>query len=493
MLPGSGDRSALTIGPGGAELAEELGLDLLGLLEASVAKGIAGEITAISVPGSEVPSDDRANPALELVLLVGVGLASPADLRRAGAAVARRTSGAGAVATSIPTVLPSEDGLGAFVEGVVLGSFGFTLRTGEDRRNPAAKLVLACSPDPDRDALERALAVAGASWQARMLATVPPNIKSPEWLAEQAVRAAKRTGLTATVWDEKRLEAEGFGGLVAVGRASATPPRMVQLGYSPGKRAASSASKGRRRAHVVLVGKGITFDSGGLNIKPGEGMVTMKRDMTGAAVVLAVLAALPDVDCPVRVTGLLPIAENAVGAAAMRPGDVIRQYAGRTTEVTNTDAEGRLVLADALQYAVARLKPTLLVDVATLTGAIKVALGQRIGGYFATDDVLGRRLEEAGAAAGEPLWRMPLAEEYEPKLFSPVADAINAPTSAQAVTAALFLRHFTGGLPWAHLDLASVGDAVKDEFEWTEGPTGFGARLLLHWLGSPDPVAGIRC
>ena len=220
-------------------------------------------------------------------------------------------------------------------------------------------------------------------------------------------------------------------------------------------------------------------------------MVTMKRDMTGAAVVAAVMAALPDVDCPVRVTGLLPMAENAVSGTSMRPGDVIKQYGGRTTEVTNTDAEGRLVLADGLAYAVDKLDPDALVDIATLTGAVKVALGEHTGGLFANDEALAGHLDASGARAGEPVWRMPLSAEYESKLASKVADADNAPGGPGAIMAALFLQHFTGGLPWAHLDIASVGDAPKDNFEWTEGPTGFGPRLLLDWLSSEAPTEGV--
>jgi leucyl aminopeptidase len=265
------------------------------------------------------------------------------------------------------------------------------------------------------------------------------------------------------------------------------PPRFVRLDYRP------RARRGARKApHVVLVGKGITFDTGGLNIKPGESMINMKRDMTGAAVVLAVMAALADVGCAIRVTGLLCIAENSIGGAAMRPGDVLRHYGGRTTEVVNTDAEGRLVLADGLAWATDKLDPDVLVDVATLTGGIKVALGLETGGLFASDDGLAAALVRAGRDAGEPLWRMPLADEYAEKLSSKVADAINAPLMAQAITAALFLRPFTAGLPWAHLDLASVGDALEERFEWTTGPTGFGARLLLRWLGSDDPLDGLE-
>jgi leucyl aminopeptidase len=204
------------------------------------------------------------------------------------------------------------------------------------------------------------------------------------------------------------------------------------------------------------------------------------------------MGALAELDCPVRVTGLMPCAENSVGASSMRPGDVLRQYGGRTTEVTNTDAEGRLVLADAMAYAVAELQPDVLVDVATLTGAMKIALGQKTGGFFSTDDALADLLRAASLASGEPLWRMPLVAEYEERLASKIADADNAvPGPGGAITAALFLQHYSGGLPWAHLDLASVGDSPTDSFEYTKGATGFGARVLLHWLEMRDPLAGV--
>jgi leucyl aminopeptidase len=374
----------------------------------------------------------------------------------------------------------------AFIDGATLGSFGFSMHRDGPKERPVGKIVLALTPDVEATStrLHQAVATAGAAWHARLLASVPSNIKTPTWLAEQAVTAAEAAGLKATVLDEKQLADRGFGGVVGVGQGAATPPRFVQLDYKPAKGA-------RKAPHVVLVGKGITFDSGGLSIKPGQSMVSMKRDMTGAGVVAAVMAALPAIDCRLRVTGLLPIAENAVGANSMRPGDVITQYGGRTTEVTNTDAEGRLVLADGLAYAVDKLEPDVLVDIATLTGGIKVALGEHTGGLFANHDGLAALLDEAGAGAGEPLWRMPLCEEYESKLASKVADSDNAPGGPPAITAALFLQHYTGGLPWAHLDIASVGDAPKDNFEWTEGPTGFGARLLLRWLGSAEPLAGV--
>jgi leucyl aminopeptidase len=313
---------------------------------------------------------------------------------------------------------------------------------------------------------------------------VPSNLKSPEWLAQQARDLAHEHGLGSEVWDEKKLAKQGFGGILGIGQGSATPPRLIRLDYTP-------PSRGRRAPRVVLVGKGITFDSGGLSIKPGESMSTMKRDMTGGAVVMAVLAALGGLGCTLRVTGLVPAAENAVSGTSLRPGDVVTQYGGRTTEVLNTDAEGRVVLADAMAYAVNNLDPAVIVDVATLTGAMKVALGQHLGGYFANDDALAARLLEAGAEAGEPLWRMPLEADYEDTLTSSVADAKNNPGGPGAITAALFLQHYAGGVPWAHLDIASAGDAPKDSFEWTAGPTGFGARALLTWLTGPEPLAGI--
>ncbi|HET8562198.1 MAG TPA: leucyl aminopeptidase family protein [Marmoricola sp.] len=465
------------LGPGSDALSEDLDVDLLAILEQDGAQGLPGEVTAVPVPGA-VPNHD-----LDVVLLVGVGDGGADALRKAGAALARRTRDQEAVATSLPAV-SGDEGLVAFVEGMVLGSFGFHLRSAGPKRLPVRRVVV-CNVTPDDPAvLDRALALAGAGWRSRTLCTVPSNIKNPPWLAAEAEEVAEASGLAVRVWDERALERDGFGGILAVGRASATPPRLVRLEHRPARRA-------RKAPHVVLVGKGITFDSGGLSIKPGEAMVNMKRDMTGAAVVLAVMAALRELDCPLRVTGLLCLAENAIDGDALRPGDVIRHYGGRTTEVNNTDAEGRLVLADGLAYAVDKLDPDVLVDVATLTGAVKIALGLHIGGLFCTDDVLAQRLVASGAEAGEPLWRMPLGEDYEEGLSSKVADALNAPTRAPAISAALFLQHFTAGLPWAHLDIASVGDALEDDHEWTTGPTGFGPRLLLRWLCGPDPMAGV--
>jgi leucyl aminopeptidase len=451
VLPGDpeddGKPGTPVLGPGAAELADDLGLDLVAIAEAARASGAVGDVVTVPVP---LGGPDNAD--LRLVLLVGVGAARPIDLRRAGAVVARATRDRAAVATTIATLDP-EQGIEAFVVGVMLGSFGFSWRSTAPEHVPVARVVLAGLPASaealDRAALDRAIALGGAGWRARQLATVPSNLKTPAWLAEQAELMAAEAGLTCRVWDDDQLRAEGFGGIVGVGQGSAAPPRLIRLDYAPAKVRRSTPT-------VVLVGKGITFDTGGISIKPALGMVTMKRDMTG-------------------------------GAA----GDVLRHYGGRTSEVTNTDAEGRLVLADALAYAVAELDPAAIVDVATLTGGVKVALGQQVGGLFATDDALADTLLESGETAGEPLWRLPLFAGYEDKLASKVADADNGPSGPAAIMAALFLQHFVGDVPWAHLDIASVGDAPDDAYEWTAGPTGFGARALLTWLGSADPLAGV--
>lgn len=477
VLPGEDDGSPL-LGPGAAGLSEQLGIDLLGVLEIAGATGAAGEVTTVPVP---LGTPDQVG--LVSVLLVGVGDQRAQDFRRAGAAVARATRDRAAVATSVPSIAP-EAALGPFVVGAMLGSFGFHWRSGAPEHVPVSQVVLAELPADHEAALKRAVAVGGAGWRSRLLATVPSNLKNPGWLAEQAEAIAAEHDLRCEIWDEQRLAAEGFGGIVAVGQASATPPRMIRLDYTPAK-------AGRRTPTIALVGKGITFDTGGLSIKPSEAMVNMKRDVTGGAVVLATMAALAAVGCPVRVVGIVAAAENAVGGNALRPGDVIRHHGGRTSEVTNTDAEGRLVLADALDYAVSDLDADVVVDVATLTGAMKVALGQQVGGYFANQDALAGLIATAAEAAGEPLWRFPLTDVYEPKLSSTVADADNGPGGPGAITAALFLQHFVGDKPWAHLDVASVGDAPEESFEWTAGPTGFGARALLEWLGSAEPLAGV--
>ncbi|POM24886.1 Cytosol aminopeptidase [Actinomadura rubteroloni] len=447
-----------------AEIAAFLPFTLDELLALHKAKGEPGEVIATPV---------RIGDRVRELLLYGVGAATPADLRRAGAALARRARGRASLAAGVPA-----GDLAAFVEGALLASYGFSI--GKPPSRPAAPTIVVLTeagPDAAADAIALGTVRARATALARDLANTPSGEKGPSWLAARATEIGAESGLTVRVRDEKELAAGGFGGLVAVGGGSARPPRLVELSYDPG-----DADR-----HVVLVGKGITFDTGGLSLKPGPAMTTMKTDMAGSAVVLGVLSALRDLGVRTRVTGLLAIAENMPSGSAMRPGDVITHFGGTTSEVLNTDAEGRLVLADALAYADAELDPDALIDVATLTGAAKVALGLKYGALFASDDALADALVAAGDTAGEPLWRLPLDEEYRPAIESDVADIANIGRpgfGAGATTAALFLREFTGGRTWAHLDVAGPGRSGSDDGEISKGATGYAVRLLLSYLAA---------
>jgi leucyl aminopeptidase len=336
--------------------------------------------------------------------------------------------------------------------------------------------LLLDGPDGHPDAVAAARTVAGAVALARDLTNTPSARKTPAWLADQAVAVAAAAGLTARVWDADELAAQGFGGLTGVGSGSASPPRLIELGYAPAG----------AQEHIVLAGKGITFDSGGLSLKSADGMKLMKTDMAGGAAVIAAMSALGRLGVRSRVTGLVAAAENMPSGSALRPGDVITPFGGRTVEVLNTDAEGRLVLADALAYADAVLQPDIMVDIATLTGSARVALGTHLAALYATDDRLARDLLAAADASGDGLWRMPLVDDYRDALDSPVADLANVPHGSRmragSIDAALFLREFTGGRAWAHLDIAGAARSSSDDGENTKGGTGYGARLLLAWL-----------
>ncbi|SDI78214.1 leucyl aminopeptidase [Nonomuraea jiangxiensis] len=425
--------------------------DLLALYEA---KGEAGEI--VDVPVARAGGAGR-------VLLYGVGDGSPGALRKAAAALTRRAKGREA----LTVVVPAGDHA-VFAEAALLAAYSFKI--GEPGKQTVRSLVLVGA---DEEQVRRARTVSRAVALTRDLTNTPSSVKNPAWLAE---RAAEQ-GVAVRVWDEEQLRADGFGGILAVGQGSASPPRLIQLSYTPAEPA---------ERHVVLVGKGITFDSGGLSLKPNEGMKAMKTDMAGGAVVIAVLGALAELGAPVRVTGLVAAAENMPSGTSQRPSDVIKHYGGRTVEVLNTDAEGRLVMADALAYADAELDPDAVVDIATLTGAISIALGRSIGAVYSSDDVLAKQLVEAGQASDDRLWRMPLIDDYVPALESSIADMTNVESGSRygagSITAALFLREFAGKRPWAHLDIAGVGRSMADEGTQSKGATGFGVRLLLEWL-----------
>jgi leucyl aminopeptidase len=451
-----------------ADVLDDYRLDLASVAEVEPVTGRAGEVTRLPVLG------DGPWPRL---LLIGVGDGGPRDLRRSAAALARAVRGKPRLVTTLG-IGGGPAGVRAVVEGLVLGGYsppvgGLTPRT--DSAPVGRVELIGDQRDP---AVERGRLHAGATALARDLAETPANLKTPSWLADRAERVAAERGLGVRIWRGADLEAAGFGGLRAVGGGSASPPCMVRLDYRP-----DGARSGSRP--VVLVGKGITFDSGGLSIKSRDAMVPMKTDMTGAAAVLAALAGAGRAGVRRPVVGLLPLAENAVSGSSYRPGDVVG-LRGRTVEVSNTDAEGRLVLADALSYADAEIDPDLVVDLATLTGAASLGLGRRHAALYTDDDALAAALERAGQDSGEPVWRMPLVEDYRGLLDSGVADlrqvSSDSHSGGGSIVAALFLREFAGRRRWAHLDIAGPARSDKDEYEVTRGATGFGARLLLRWL-----------
>ena len=378
-----------------------------------------------------------------------------------------------------------------FTEGVLLGSYRYSEKSGaaRDQAEDAELRLLVTPSDGDgapetgaageaAAAIAEATAVATAVALARDLTNTPSLRKSPQWLADAAIRVAADSGLTVRIWTHEELLSSGFGGLTAVGSGSDRPPRLIELSYTP-------PAPDR---HVVLVGKGITFDSGGLSLKPNDGMKAMKTDMAGGAAVIAAMSALAKLGVCHKVTGLVAAAENMPSGSAYRPGDVLTAFGGRTVEVLNTDAEGRLVLADAIAYADATLQPDQIIDVATLTGAARIALGGSFAAMYSTSDDLAATLLASGEASGDRLWRMPLVDDYRRLLDSPVADIANVPRNgagAGSITAALFLRDFAGRRPWAHLDIAGAARSSADDGEVSAGGTGFGTRLLLRWLTEP--------
>ena len=394
----------------------------------------------------------------------------PAEPHAVRVAGGKRARDLPAGATTLHVAALSGDRLSAFVEGLGLGAYRYT----QARSPKAGPTEVALAGAEDDEAIARGLRTAAAVGWARDLANTPAATATPAWLAARAVAELSMLGVEVLERDVDWLRAQGFNGVLAVGGASSAPPRLIEASWRP-----RGAKAG---VHLVLVGKGITFDTGGLNRKVGDGMRTMHTDMSGGAAALAALRIIAGNRVPVRVTVLVPAAENSFGAASYRPSDVVRHYGGRTSEILNTDAEGRIVLADALAYAAATLRPTAMVDIATLTGAMKLALGMRMAGVFATADPLAEQLVAAGATSGERLWRMPLQDEYLPSLDSDVADANNSPGGPGAITAALFLRPFAGRVPWAHVDIAGPARAGGFDGMISRGATGFGARLLAEWV-----------
>lgn len=426
-------------------------------LAALGAKGAADEVTRLVAPG---------RPG-RVVVVAGVGeTADAAALRLAAGAAVRALASATAVAIAVPA--PDAEHAAALLEGAALGAYAFT----DYREGPSGpeRITLHAEHDADAVRLDRVRAVVAAVARTKDLVNTAPNDLPPSVLAELAAEAASAAGVAVRVLDERALAEEGFTGILAVGSGSSRPPRLVRLEYAP-----DAAS-----VHLALVGKGITFDSGGLSLKPGASMVGMKSDMAGAAAVLSAIVALAELRVPVRVTGWLCLAENMPSGHAVRPNDVLRMKGGTTVEVLNTDAEGRLVMADALAAA-SEEHPDAIVDVATLTGAQVVALGNRIAGLMG-DDELVATVRRAADAAGEPVWPMPLPDDLKGLLKSDVADLANTKLGTVVpgmLLAGVFLQQFVGHgegedaprIPWAHLDIA--GPSYNSAGAW--GFTGVGA------------------
>ncbi|MBQ0904701.1 M17 family metallopeptidase [Micromonospora sp. U21] len=413
------------------------------------------------------------------LLLLGIGDGGEAAWRAAGAALAR----AAVDETHITVALPAEvtsAAVGGLTEGLLLASYRFRLTEAGDPPALGAVDLLLADPAAYEATIATARTTAAMTRLARDLTNTPSSVKNPQWFADQvASAAADLPDLRLRVRGPDELAAEGFGGILAVGGGSASGPRLVELDWHPAS----------VRTHVVLIGKGITFDTGGISIKPVPAMKLMRKDMAGAAAVVAATLGAAALRLPVRVTTLAPLAENMVSGSAFRPGDIVRHYGGTTSETTNSDAEGRLVLADALAYAVQQLAPDLLLDLATLTGANAVALGKRTAALYSENDQLAADVLTATEAAGEAAWRMPLPTEYVEYLGSEIADLYSAPSQgAGSVVAALYLREFTGELRdrWLHLDMSAPSWADGDHAELSRGATGWGVRSLLRWLASVD-------
>ncbi len=447
------------------------------LLAEKEVKGTVGETTAIHDPaGFKAPG----------ILLFGLGPRARLDARAAfsaGVAFSKKLAGKprGGVAVSLAGLLEADrdDLVSALVEGLAVGMRGPGLFKAEADRHAFEFDLVAPEGTADEVVaeLERLSArgeVVGVSVNmARMLVNTPPSYKPPGVIAEVIRKAAAARGVAVEVWDEARIRAERFGGLLGVAAGSAEPPAFVTLEYR---------GAGDDSPFLAIVGKGVTFDSGGLSLKPSASMEDMKSDMTGAAVAAAAITAAARLKLPVNVRGYLAFTENMTGGRAMKLGDVLTMRNGKTVEVLNTDAEGRLILADALSYA-AEAAPDRIVDLATLTGACMVALGTRIAGLFANDDDFADSLAVAADAAGERVWRLPLDDDFKDSLKSGVADLKNVGGRwGGASIAAKFLEQFVADVPWVHLDVAGPSWFDKENSTHDAGGSGCFVRTLVAYL-----------
>ena len=473
-----------------ARLDRALDGQLEAVLAAERFQAKPGQVTHVHT-GGRVPA--------ARVIVVGLGARKDLSLeivRRAAAAALRRARDVGARAVAIELLgdrLPLGRRAHAVVEGAILGTYVFE-RYKRDRGEKFVESLVVLAEDEGHarevaDGVRTGAVFAHATWFARDLVNAPANDIHPTHLARVAAQVARERKLRLRVYDRAACEKLGMGAFLGVAAGSEQPPKFIHLTYTPG---------GRAVKRIALIGKGITFDSGGLDLKSADGMQRMKNDMSGAAGVLAILRALPELRSPVEVHGLIAATENMPSGSALRPGDVLRAMNGITIEVGNTDAEGRLTLADAMCYARDKIKPDEMIDMATLTGACVIALGPLCAGLLANDQALADRVLAAAEDAGERVWQLPLIEEYRDGLKSDVADINNVgPRGGGAITAGLFLKEFAGDARWAHLDIAGPAFVDKDGPLSPRGGTGVAVRTMLSYLSGPhaaepSPAAGAR-
>ena len=459
----------LALAPGSADVAKAFGKGLLPALKGLGATGAKEEITKVATLGST-----------KAAVLVAVGLGEDHDteaLRRSTGAAVRALAGASSTAV---LALPAQtaDEVRAVAEGALLGAYAFTAfrhASLDDVKTPVSSFVLATGLKEAKAVVARASVVAAATNLARDLVNTPPSHLHPVELAAVAAEEGAKAGLAVEVLDEKALKKGGYGGILGVGQGSVNPPRLVHLSHKGGRGA---------KKKVALVGKGITFDSGGISIKPAAGMEDMKSDMGGAAAVIAAMTAVARLKLPLDVEAWVPMAENMPSGTAIRPSDVLVMRKGTRVEVNNTDAEGRLILADAIARA-CEDGPDYVVDVATLTGAQLIALGSRVSGVMGNDDAFRTQVVAAADAAGEAMWPMPLPADLRKGLDSDIADMVNTgPREGGMLTAGLFLQEFVAdGVAWTHLDIAGPAYNGGQPYGYTHpGGTGAAVRTFVQLL-----------
>ncbi|MFI5252067.1 MAG: leucyl aminopeptidase [Bacteroidota bacterium] len=470
--------------PGITRAKKLIGNKLDNIIELEQFKGKEGELLSIYTDGK------NSTPRIILLGLGEVKKLTLEQYRRAGAAVMKKVSGKnvqhlvfdldGALLKNGPS--DHAEIVRAIAEGAILAHYKFDKYFTEkkDRIKSIQHLMFVSESDEHTKQIKKALnttkIICEAVYLARDLENAPGNEIYPDTLALAARSSASKYGYRSEIWEKKKIEKEGFGGLLGVNSGSTHPPRFIILEYNKGATNLDT---------VVLVGKGVTFDSGGISIKPASGMSEMKMDMSGGAAVIGTLEAAARLNLPIHIIGLIPTTENLLSGSAMRPGDIIKHYGGKTSEVDNTDAEGRLILADALAYA-STYKPKAVIDLATLTGACVVALGSHAAGMMGNDSVLMAALKLAGEKTYERVWELPLFDEYEKQIKSDIADVKNIGGRwGGAITAGMFLKKFIGDYKWIHLDIAGTA-ILEEEFPYApKGGSGYGIRLLIeffnHW------------